>query len=406
MQNTVYIIGIGGIGVSAIARYYLHQGWKVYGSDKTDSELIHQLTQEGCDIIIGEDIARIERLGKDPLEETLVVYTEAIPDSQSELMQARKQDIRTRSYPQALGDIVNTSKLITVAGTHGKSTTTSLTSLVLKDSENGVNAIIGTILKEFGNKNTHFSESDTFVIEACEYKRSFLQYRPAVAVITNIEVDHLDYYKDEADYLSAFTELVEHVIPDGFVILDKNDRLSKKLMGLREDIHYITIDENVFQFGEEVFQFPEIHLQIPGKHILYDAHLAYIVGFMFGIPSDDIVTTLENYTGVWRRMEIIGTTEHENILMSDYGHHPTEISLTLGAIKERHPEKHLYVVFQPHQYNRTIELLDGFSTCFYAADTLVIPDIYESRDSEEDKQKINASLLVKAIDHPNIYNGD
>ena len=195
MDKKVYIVGIGWIWVSAIARYYLHKWWQVFWSDSNKSELTEKLEWEGVDIMIWSDTSRIDN------NFDMLVYTEAVSKKQSEVSEAIKNNIPVFTYPEALASIVNQKKLIAIAWTHGKSTTTSLTSLVLKDSDVWVNTIVGTLLKEFDWKNTYFSDSDNFVIEACEYKRSFLNYKPVVGVITNIEIDHLDYYKDLEDYI-------------------------------------------------------------------------------------------------------------------------------------------------------------------------------------------------------------
>ncbi|MCD5380356.1 UDP-N-acetylmuramate--L-alanine ligase [Candidatus Gracilibacteria bacterium] len=401
MNKKIYIIGIGGIGISAIARFYLHAGWEVFGSDSTDSELISNLKKEGCDIIIGVDETRVNN------SFDKVIYTEAVPTTQKELAKALVNKIETLTYPEALASIANNKKLIAVAGTHGKSTTSSLASLVLKNSDESVNSVVGTILKEFNNKNAYFSDSPYFVIEACEYKRSFLKYKPSVGIIVNIEIDHLDYYKDLEDYISAYKEFIDNIRPGGFAILNGEDENCKKLLGLRDDIEYIEIFTNTYKIhssGEEI-EFPEIDMKVPGSHILFDAQIAYVVGIMVGVHEHKVIEALEDYTGVWRRMEQIGNTHNGNLLMSDYGHHPTEITLTLDALKSKYPTKHLYTIFQPHQYNRTLELLEDFKTCFKATDTLIIPDIYESRDSEEDKAQINSEKLVKLIKHHNKFDG-
>ena len=180
MQNKIYIIWIGGIWISAIARYFLHKWYRVFWSDKINSNLIEELIREWCDIKIWE---RADFISND-IEK--IVYSEAIPEDNSELQKAKELGLKTISYPQTLWEITDTKKLISIAGTHGKSTTTALTSLVLKGSEVWVNTIVGTLLTEFGWKNTNFSKSEYFVIEACEYKRSLLNYKPSVAVITNI----------------------------------------------------------------------------------------------------------------------------------------------------------------------------------------------------------------------------
>ena len=414
-KKQIYIIWIGGIGISAIARYYLHIWYEVFWSDMYNSELIEKLKEEGVHI---SSLAPL-LIGEGNIEK--VIYTEAVPKTNPELQKASELWIKIQTYPEALAEIANDKKLIAIAGTHWKSTTTSLTSLVLKNSEENVNAVIGTILKEFWWKNAYFSDSEYFVIEACEYKRSFLKYKPSVAVIVNIEIDHLDYYKDLEDYISAYREFIENVRPGGFVILNWEDKNCKKLLNLRSDIHYIEVFEDYFTHSqllsnkegrkEKVF-FPEINMKIPWKHILFDAKLAYVVGLMVWIHDYKILESLENYSWVWRRMEIIWKTSNWNTLMSDYGHHPTEIKLTLKALKEKfnnsplnsslqEGKRKILTIFQPHQYNRTLELLEDFKTCFGDTDQLIVPNIYESRDSEEDKKKINSKIFIEKIEHPN-----
>jgi len=395
MQNKIYIIWIGGIWISAIARYFLHKWYRVFWSDKINSNLIEELIREWCDIKIWE---RADFISND-IEK--IVYSEAIPEDNSELQKAKELGLKTISYPQTLWEITDTKKLISIAGTHGKSTTTALTSLVLKGSEVWVNTIVGTLLTEFGWKNTHFSKSEYFVIEACEYKRSLLNYKPSVAVITNIELDHLDYYKDLEDYLNAFEEYINNIRSWWFVILNGDDKNCKKLMWKRQDVNYIPVYEDYFAFGTEKIEFPKIEMQIPGKHILFDAHVAYIIWHMVWVSDINILYALENYSWAWRRMEIIWTSENGNTLISDYWHHPTEIKFTLEALREKYPSKKIFTIFQPHQYSRTLELLEEFKNCFWSTDTLIIPDIYESRDSEDDKKKINSEKLIELINHPN-----
>ena len=404
MQKKIYLIGIGGIGVSAVARYYLSQGWQVFGSDKNASELIEKLRTEGCDIIIGGDRNRIDTTFN------LIVYSEAVPKTQEELEKATELAVKTLKYNEALAEIANDKKLIAISGTHGKSTTTSLISLILKNSEENFYSVVGTLLKEFEGKNFFGRPSEDkntyFSIEACEYKEHFLLYSPLVLVITNIDFDHADYFHTPERYIEAFEKMIEKVRSWGFVVFSAEDSNAQKLVGKRKDIEYIAVTQNGYMYHGKIFSFPKIDMQIPWDHILLDAKLAYVVAHMIGISDDSIIKTLENYRGVWRRMELIGNTENGNILMSDYGHHPTEISVTLKALKEGYPEKKLFVVFQPHQYSRTLELLEWFKNCFSDADTLIIPNIYESRDTQEDKQKINSQKLVEGIHHPNVQNGD
>lgn len=407
-MKKIYVIWIGWIWVSGIARYYNENGYHVFWSDKTGSELTHTLEKEWIDIIIWENDNRIdESFDK-------VIYTEAIPKTQIELQKAIKLWIKILTYPESLAEIANQKKLITIAGTHWKSTTTSMTSLVLKNSTENVNALVGSLLKEFGGKNVFFSDSQYFVLEACEYKRSFLVYKPYIWVITNIDLDHLDYYKDLKDYISAFEEYANNIISWGYLILDGNCLNSFSLVWKRKDINYVVVYDDRFKIqnppvindiplnkGELKGDFfPTFDLKIPGKHIEFDAKLAFVVGKIIWISENKIKESLENYNGIWRRSEIIGLTENENILMSDYGHHPTEIMLNLWALKNKYLNKKIVTVFQPHQYSRTLELLEDFKNCFWDTDILVISDIYESRDSEEDKKKIDGKKLTEYINHP------
>ncbi len=404
MNKKIYLIGIGWIWVSAIARYYLSKWWDVSGSDKTNSVLIESLESEGCDIIIGEDAERITP------DINLVVYTEAIPKTQSELMRVWELWIKSLPYNKALWEIANGNKLIAIAGTHGKSTTTSLTSIMLKDSDLNFSAVVGTILTEFGGKNFYHRDTGSwdhhFAIEACEYKRHFLEYKPFIGIITNIELDHLDYYSWEDDYLDAFKSFAENILPGGYLILNSDDVNCKKLLWLRDDITYIEVAQEWYTDNWETISFPDISMQIPGEHILFDAKLVFVAGKVLWLSEESIISSLWNYRWVWRRMEIIWTTENANTIMSDYGHHPTEIEVTTKALQQWHPDKKLFVVFQPHQYSRTLELLDGFKNCFSHCDTVIIPNIYESRDSEEDKAKIDTQKLVDMIHHDDIHNGN
>ena len=427
MQKHLHVIGIGGIGVSALARYYKHLGYSVSGSDGADSPFLDTLRSEGFEIFIGH---RAENL-RDNTD--LLIYSEAIitkPDltpeeqiySNPELAKAQDLDIRHISYPVALGEVFNAKQGIAITGSHGKSTTTAMTGILLSASyrispegertrESGIGAsvLVGTQVPQLENSNFHFEVSENFVIEACEYKRSFLQYRPYITVITNIDLDHLDYYKNLEDYISAFQSLVDQT--SGYVIISADDENSrklhipeaKKIVVGRGRIQYSRKVETLCEWRTEVthevntLDLPSLSLQVPGEHLLQDAYLAYTVGRLLEMDDEDIIERLESYRGSWRRSEIVKTTEHGNILMSDYGHHPNEIRPTLRAIREKYVDKKLFVVFQPHQYSRTRELLAEFATSFADADTLIIPNIYFSRDKQEDVEWMSMERLVTLI---------
>lgn len=423
MQKHIHIIGIGGIGVSALARYFQSLNYQVTGSDSTNSNLIETLRNENFEIFIGENPEIItENTEK-------IIYSEAIitkPDlpkeeqisAHPEIKRAIELKIPHFSYPVALGEIFNTKKWIAVAGSHGKSTTTAMMAGVLAKSKIGWSAIIGTQVPSLGGKNFYTDpKSENFVIEACEYKRSFLQYHPFISIITNIDLDHLDYYRDLEDYLSAFQSLVDQTA--GFVIISENDENSRKLnipkekkIIVGEKISYFAkiemIETNEIFYEEKFLEIPDFDLQIPGEHILQDAKLVYTGCRLLGLNNEEIIPKLNSYQGSWRRSEIIRTTKNKNILMSDYWHHPNEIIPTLSAIKQKYSDKKIFVVFQPHQYSRTKELLPYFANAFSSADFVLIPNIYFSRDKKEDVEFMTTDKLVATISefHKNVKNGN
>lgn len=402
-MKKIYIVWIWWIGISAIARYYNEKWYKVYWSDKFNSTLIEKLQDEWIDIIIWEDKNRIDSSFQK------IVYTEAVSKNQSEISKSIDLWIEIKTYPEELSNITKDRKLITVSGTHWKSTTTSLASLILKDSEEDFTSIVWTVLKEFWWKNffhrNNFNDgNDFFIIEACEYKRSFLNYKPSVAIITNIEIDHLDYFKDINDYIYAYEELINNVVSWWFVILNWEEENSKKITWLRDDINYITVHNNYYIHNGQKNTIPNIEMQVPWSHILYDAKLAYILWHMLWINDVQLKKSLSSYTWVWRRMETIGLTERWNILMSDYGHHPTEVKMTLEALKTKYVDKSILTIFQPHQFSRTYELMDDFVESFSKTDKLIISNIYESRDSIEDKKRINTSIFTNKINHTDKIN--
>ncbi len=417
-MKKVYFVWIGWIWISAVARYFNENWWQVFWSDKTESELIKKLKEEGIDIIIWEDESRIEA------DFDYLIYTEAVPITQKEIEKAKKLWIQIFTYPQSLALISKDKKLIAVSWSHGKSTTSSLIAIMLKNSNFWINAVIWTLLKEFDNKNSYFSNSDYFVIEACEYKRSFLNYKPYIWVITNIDLDHLDYYKDLEDYENAFKSFIENIEKWWFAIINWECESSKKLYNLRKDINYIVVYRDYFSFIEKeefklsIFEkksrniknwkmhiFPKIKLNIPWEHILFDSHIVFALWMILWLEEREIIKSLENFNWVWRRSEVIWTTNNWNLLMSDYWHHPKEIKPTLKALKEKYSNKRLFVIFQPHQYARTLSLLDQFKDSFSYADILIVPDIYASRDTKENMEKMSSKIFIENVNHPMKYDG-
>ncbi len=422
MQRHIHIIGIGGIGVSALARYFKHLWYCVTGSDSTDSALIATLRGEGFEIFIGTNPDIItEKTEK-------VVYSEAIitkPDlpkeeqisSHPEIKKAIELGVAHASYPVALGEVFNAKKWTAITGSHGKSTTTAMMATVLAGSRIGGSAIVGTQVPSLGNSNFYAEDSENFIIEACEYKRSFLRYHPFISIITNIDLDHLDYYKDLEDYLSAFQSLVDQTA--GFVIISADDENSHKLnipqekkIIVGDKIEYFAkvemLETDEIFYEAKMLDIPVFDLQVPWDHILQDARLVYAACRLLWLQDEEIIPKLNSYQGSWRRSEIIRATKNGNILMSDYGHHPSEIKPTLKAIRQKFADKKLFVAFQPHQYSRTRELLSEFGTAFDSVDMLVIPNIYFSRDKKEDVEFMTTDRLVSTIAefHNHVINGN
>ncbi len=406
-MKKIFIIWIGGIWVSAVARYYNNIGYQVSWSDQFDSELLKKMKYEWIKIYIWHNEKNLDN------DTNIVIYSEAIiskPDLTKEenlninpeLNKAKILWIKNISYPEALAEIVNSKKMIAVCGTHWKSTTTSMIWYILSWSQFDSSVIVWTQVKQLNNSNFYFWKSEYFVIEACEYKRSFLQYKPFITVITNIEIDHLDYYKDLEDYISAFKQFQNQT--NWIIVLNWDDKNCLKLKDNKKKQIWINSE---FYKNNKLLNW-KLNLKIPWEHIEFDAYLAFTVTKLIWLDDNYIIKKLNSYNGAWRRSEIIKTTKFWNILMSDYGHHPTEIKLTLEAIKNKYFDKKLFVVFQPHQYSRTIELLEWFKTCFDSADNLIISDIYFSRDKQEDVFKMSPEKFVEELkqNYPNIIYGN
>lgn len=338
------------------------------------------------------------------------MYSEAVvtkPDlpkeeqvlSNPEIRKSHEMGVRRLSYPEALAELFNGKRGIAVAGSHGKSTTTAMIGTALVESKFGGSTVVGTQVPQFGGKNGHFEpESPVFVIEACEYRRSFLRYEPEITVVTNIDLDHLDYYRDLEDYLQAFEAFLAKTRRAAVFSADCEN--SRKVAASKGSAHlekyFVDKDSFVGPNGVRI-PLPKMELSVPGEHLAQDARLAYVALLLAGVPRERIAESVEKYRGSWRRSEIVGTTAGGNLVISDYGHHPSEIRPTLEALKAKYADKTLFVAFQPHQHSRTRELLEEFSSAFDAADELLVPDIYFSRDKQEDVEWMTVSRLLDTL---------
>ncbi len=386
----LHFIGIGGIGISALAQYYLQRGHQISGSDLVSSEITEVLRKKGVKVFIGYSEKNIS------VKTNLVIYSPAIKSDSLEIKKAKKLKIKIQSYPQILGDLTKQYFTIAVSGTHGKSTTTAMLGLLLTKAGLDPTVIVGTKVKEFGNSNCRIGESQYLIIEADEHFASFLNYWPKVIVLTNIEADHLDYYKNFKNYKNAFKKFISHLPKAGILIINKNDKnipsVIKKYIGT-------TYVYSLKQ--KEVKELKKI-LKVPGEHNIFNALAALAVARVLKIPDKISLKALSEYRGSWRRFEIFKILHPiPYILVSDYGHHPTGVQVTLRAAREKWPKKKIWCIFQPHQYHRTYTLFNDFVKVFKQPliDKIIIIDIYDVTGREEKtiKKEVSSEKLVKAI---------
>ena len=381
--KNVHFIGIGGIGISAVARMMLHDGKKVTGQDMQDGEVVQELLKAGVDIKIGQSYQNI------PEDVDLIVYTIAIDTYDPELaVKIKNQNkIPVRSYPEMLHILSDDKYTIAISGTHGKTTTTAMIAQVLCDTGNDPTVIVGSLL--IGTKSNFIAgKSKYLVVEACEYRRSFLNINPKILIITNIDEDHLDYYKDIEDIKNAFHELAMKVPVDGYVVCNPDDKnIADVIKGVNAQI------VNYHDFFDV-----NLKLKIPGEHNRKDAAAALAVANILNISKEGTQEALLGFPGTWRRFEYKGETLEGARVYDDYAHHPTEISATLEGFRELYPRSdgwNITVIFQPHLFSRTKLLLDDFAKSFVLADSILLLPIYYAR--EEDDGTISSSILSNEI---------
>ncbi len=378
--NKIYFIGIGGIGMSAIARMMHHEGRLVVGSDTDRNKVVEDLSAEGYLIHIGQDIANI------PHDVDLVVYSEAIEDYHPEFLAAVNEnfDVPVISYPQMLGVVSRDAFTIAVTGSHGKTTTTGMIASMLVDVGKNPTAIVGSIVAR-EQSNYIAGSSDLFVVEACEYKRSFLNIHPNILVITNIEADHLDYYKDFDDIKSAFKEMVGNVASDGVIIADMSDTVVQEVLN--------SVTQTIVDYSKFIDE--SLELRVPSLYNFKNAACALAIADHMKIDQLPARTALENFKGTWRRFEFKGKTRHDELIYDDYAHHPTEIRSALAAAKKMFPDRDIVAIFEPHLFSRTKMLFDDFVHSFADADRVILLPIYFAREEHDDS--ISSQQLGDAI---------
>jgi UDP-N-acetylmuramate--alanine ligase len=400
----VHFVGIGGIGMSGIAEVLANMGFRVSGSDLRRSPVTERLVSMGAEVFEGH---RAENVG----DSHVVVRSTAVRDDNPEVEEARRRLIPVIARAEMLAELMRLKPYnVAVAGSHGKTTTTSMVGQVLGKAEMDPTIVVGGIVGAFGS-NARVGKSDLMVVEADESDRSFLMLSPTIAIVTNIDREHMDYYRDMSDVRKCFADFVNKVPFYGAAILCLDDPHVQAVIPevTRRRVTYglsaqadvsareVRYDQEfgsrftVRRAGEPVGQ---ISLRVPGLHNVYNALAAVAVGFELDVPFETIANALGEFAGVNRRFQFKGD-EAGVLVVDDYGHHPTEIQATLAAAKIGSAGRRMVVLFQPHRYTRTKDLMDEFARSFNNADVVLVSDIYAA--SEDPIEGVTAETLVDAI---------
>ena len=381
--NKIHFVGIGGIGMSALARFFLHEKKTVSGSDRELTPLTKTLATEGVQVFGEQSSANVTK------EIDLVIYTEAVTegtDGWQELSQARSYGVPTMSYFEALGLVANPYYLIAVAGTHGKTTTTAMLTDVFEKNEKDPTAIIGS-LRAKTSSNYRAGKSKYAIVEACEYKKDFLFLKPDILVITNLEHEHTDCYEDLTAVQTAFKELVSQVNEGGVIVANTKDpNVQPVLEGAPvKVVNYLELVDL------------QLKLKQPGMHNRLNAAVALAVARVENLDTHVSKIALEEFAGTWRRYEYKGELNGA-VVYDDYGHHPTEIRATIEGTRELYPDRRIILIFEPHTYTRTASLFDDFAKVFSEPDEVILLPIYAARN-EDPHGVTSRELAVKALEY-------
>lgn len=396
----VFLLGIGGIGMSGLARYFSRMGFEVAGYDRTSTDLTNKLETEGIHVIYQDEVDLISEAFQLPSDETLIIYTPAVPKNLllKSFFADQGHEIYKRS--EVLGLISENRFTIAVAGTHGKTTTSTMIAHILKYSGHDCSAFLGGISTNY-QSNVLFGANNIVVVEADEFDRSFLTLHPNIAVVTSADADHLDIYGDADELLRTFDLFLKRVVPSGKRIVKKGLPFTSEIAYAMEDdsdaySENVRIENSEFYFDYHFkdLSILNIHLGIPGIHNVENAVAAITVGLLLDIPAEKIKAALSAFTGVKRRFEYIVKTD-QTIYIDDYAHHPEELRAFLTSMKKLYPNKQLTVIFQPHLFSRTRDFMEGFAQVLALADELLLMDIYPAR--EEAIPGINSSSLLDKI---------
>lgn len=389
-MKSVYFVGAGGIGMSALVRYFLTKGYNVGGYDKTPSELTEKLIEEGAKIHYEENVETIDDCFKQK-DSTLVVYTPAIPENHQEMRFFRENGFEIQKRAQVLGFLTQSHKGLCVAGTHGKTTTSTMAAHLLHQSKVDCNAFLGGISKNYGT-NYILSESDYVVIEADEFDRSFHWLRPYMTVITATDPDHLDIYGTKEAYLESFRHYTTLVQPGGVLIIHKGLEMETDVQeGVRVyeyareegDFHAENIriggGEIVFDFVHPLGVVRDIQLGVPVSINIENGIAAMALAILNGVSEDELRSGMKSFRGVDRRFDFKVKNE-EMVFLSDYAHHPNEVEQSVKSVRELYQDKKIAAIFQPHLYTRTRDFYKEFASALSLLDVVYLCDIYPARE--------------------------
>ena len=412
VTNKIYFIGIGGIGMSAIARYMLSQGKEVYGYDKTETLLTKKLVDEGMMIHYEDDVNLI------PEGIDLVVYTPAIPEGHKELNYFINNGFDVIKRAEMLGRLSQVKKTIAIAGTHGKTSTSATTAHLLKHGKEDVSAFIGGIMSNY-NSNYIEGAGDWIVVEADEYDRSFLHLSPDIIAIMSMDADHLDIYGDHNVMIEGFEAFIKKIKPDGTLIIKE-----EMLAGLSDDVIEVLADKNVdvvlfgietstevtidnvrvehgkffFDYESEDGSINGLQTNLAGRHNIENATVAITIARILGLKDESIRGGMKSFKGIKRRFEVIYADEYVTYY-DDYAHHPTELKSAIGTAKELFPNRKITGIFQPHLYSRTRDFVDGFAESLDMLDEVLLMDIYPAR--EEPIEGITSKIILNRMKNEN-----
>ncbi|MGK7396416.1 MAG: UDP-N-acetylmuramate--L-alanine ligase [Candidatus Cyclobacteriaceae bacterium M3_2C_046] len=412
-NHRIYFLGIGGIGMSALARWFSHKGHEVSGYDRTPTQLTDQLQQEGIKVTFEDKVESLPAFVRDNKEKVLVVYTPAIPSDHPQLQFFQKKGFEIQKRAQVLGRISREYFTIAVAGTHGKTTTSSMIAQILYDAGRNMAAFLGGITQKFNSNlvlQGEMNEQALVVAEADEYDRSFLNLYPDLAIITSADADHLDIYGDKHNLTRSFKDFIGQIKPGGKLIIkssiadDLIDDGVENLELIKYDLQQaqafatsIRVEENqfVFDYFDHDQEIRNIRLAIPGFHNIENAVAAIVACLSVGIEPDMISQSLAEFRGVKRRFEYIINTAGL-VFIDDYAHHPVEITALLKSVRALHQGKRIMTIFQPHLFSRTRDFAEEFGQSLSLADDVILLDIYPAR--EEPIPEVTAKLIYDKVD--------